>query len=266
MSLRSITFAVLLLMSLPLVSLAKETKDIPFRFKHAEPVIFSHDVHLLKYNNNCKVCHNAIFNIREPRRFTMAEMEKTKSCGACHSGVKAFSIAEEKDCVRCHKGKVKPITFKVKGASDAAFSHDVHLAKTGGKCRSCHNGKVVTGSKKPVSMAEMDKGASCGACHNDKTAFTVSGNCSRCHKGMTPPDKITFKLKGISNAVFSHSVHLAMYKCPDCHTKVFPYKAGVKKVTMHEMEQGKSCGACHNGKDAFVTSGACEQCHPGDKK
>ena len=79
---------------------AAETKDIKFSFKSADPVIFSHDLHLGKYNNNCKICHNAIFNLKQRRHFTMAEMEKTKSCGACHSGVRAFSVASEKDCIR----------------------------------------------------------------------------------------------------------------------------------------------------------------------
>ena len=74
---------------------AAETKDIRFPFKNAEPVVFSHEFHLGKYNNNCKVCHNAIFDIRKQRHYTMKEMEKTKSCGACHTGVKAFGVADE---------------------------------------------------------------------------------------------------------------------------------------------------------------------------
>ena len=86
---------------LPALSFAKETKDIPFNFKNAEPVIFSHDLHLGKYNNNCRVCHNAIFNLRAKKKFTMAEMEATKSCGACHDGKKAFSV--KGDCAKCHK-------------------------------------------------------------------------------------------------------------------------------------------------------------------
>jgi c(7)-type cytochrome triheme protein len=257
-------FAVLLVL-LPLAaSFAKETKDIQFRFKNAEPVIFSHDPHLSKYNNNCKVCHNAIFNLRERKRFTMAEMEKTKSCGACHSGVKAFSVASEKDCARCHKGKPQSITYKVKGATEAVFSHEVHIAKTGGKCKGCHDGKVITGKDKNVTMAQMEKGKTCGACHNGKKAFTVAGNCGNCHKGMKPQE-LTFKAKGITDAQFSHQVHLGMFSCKDCHTKVFPFKAGAKHYTMTDMEQGKSCGTCHNGKDAATVAGNCDLCHKGFK-
>jgi len=249
----------------PLASHAKETKEVIFKFKNAEPVVFSHEFHLAKYNNNCKVCHNAIFNLKNRRHFTMADMEKTKSCGACHSGVKAFSVASEKDCVRCHKGKPQSITYKPKGASEAVFSHEFHLSQLGGKCKSCHNGKVITGRDKNVTMAAMEKGKTCGACHNGKKAFSVTENCGTCHRGMKPRE-IAFKSKGITDAVFSHKFHLDLeYKCNNCHTKIFPYKAGAKHHTMAEMEQGKSCGACHNGKDAATVAGNCDRCHKGFK-
>jgi c(7)-type cytochrome triheme protein len=244
---------------------AAETKDIKFPIKNAEPVVFSHDLHLQKYNNNCKVCHNAIFNLKTRRHFTMAEMEKTKSCGACHSGIKAFSVADEKSCVRCHKGKPRNIEFKVKGATEVTFSHAIHLNKLNGNCRACHNGKVITGKDGHVTMAQMEKGKTCGACHNGKKAFTVLGNCGNCHKGMKPKD-ISFKPKGINPVTFSHKVHIANFNCNECHTKLFPFKAGANHNTMAQMATGKSCGACHNGKEAFsVTTGDCAKCHAGFK-
>ncbi len=30
---------------------------------------------------------------------------------------------------------------------------------------------------------------------------------------------------------------------------------------MKQMQQGKSCGACHNGKKAFSVKGDCVKCH-----
>jgi c(7)-type cytochrome triheme protein len=145
-----------------------------------------------------------------------------------------------------------------------AFSHDAHVTKAGLGCRSCHDGKIITGKDRNVTMAQMEKGKTCGACHNDKMAFTVAGNCGNCHKGMKPRE-LTFKSKGVTDAVFSHQVHIGMFKCPDCHTKVFPYKAGATKATMANMEKGKSCGVCHNGKDAFTVAGECDKCHKGYK-
>lgn len=264
MKTRMLLHTLLALLLTASVAVAAETKDIQFTFKNADPVVFSHQFHLAKYNNNCKICHNAIFDLKQHRHYTMAEMEKTKSCGACHSGVKAFSVADEKSCTRCHRGHPRNVTFKPKGATEVVFSHSVHIAKTSGKCKSCHNGTVITGKEHGVTMAQMEKGRTCGACHNGKRAFTVAGNCGNCHKGMKPHD-IVFKPKGISDVTFSHNFHLGMFQCPDCHTKVFPYKAGAKHNTMSAMAQGKSCGACHNGKEAFSSSGSCDKCHKGFK-
>ena len=260
----SLLFACAIIVFTAVYAGAAETKDIKFSFKNSEPVVFSHDFHLKKYNNNCKICHDAIFNIKNRKHFTMAEMEKTKSCGACHSGMKAFSVASEKDCVKCHKGKPRDVTYKVKGLGEATFSHTIHLAKTGGACRSCHNGKVITGKEKAVTMAEMERGKTCGACHNGKNVFAVSANCDRCHKGMKPKD-IVFKLKGFTPATFSHTIHTAAYSCKECHPKTFPYKTVVGKATMADMAKGKSCGTCHNGKDVFASTGDCAKCHKGLK-
>jgi c(7)-type cytochrome triheme protein len=262
MQFRLAILTLLLICSLPVALLAAETKDIKFPIKNAEPVTFSHDIHLKKYNNNCKVCHNAIFNLKNRTHYTMADMEKTKSCGACHTGVKAFSVSDEKSCTNCHKGKPRNIEFKVKNAGDVTFNHSNHLAKLNGQCRACHNGKVITGKDGRVTMAQMEKGKTCGACHNGKKAFTVVGNCGNCHKGMKPHD-ISFKVKGISGVTFSHEFHTAAFSCKDCHTKIFPFKAGAKHYTMAEMASGKSCGACHNGKEAFTVAGDCNKCHKG---
>lgn len=254
----------MILMLATLTASAADIKDIRFNFKHAAPVVFSHSSHLSQYSNNCKVCHDAIFNLRDRRHYTMADMEKTKSCGACHSGVKAFSVASEKDCVLCHRGKVRNVTYRVKGAGETIFSHANHLTATKGACKSCHNGTVIVGKGKTVTMAEMEKGRSCGACHNGKAVFTVSGNCDRCHKGMKPGD-VSFKLKGVAPAIFGHSIHTQSFACKECHTKLFPYQIVVGKATMNDMAKGKSCGACHNGTDVFSSTGDCDKCHPGFK-
>jgi c(7)-type cytochrome triheme protein len=34
---------------------------------------------------------------------------------------------------------------------------------------------------------------------------------------------------------------------------------------MSDMDKGVSCGACHNGKEAFASSGDCAKCHKGLK-
>lgn len=265
MQFRLAFLTLLMLCSAPVALWAVETKDIKFPIKNAEPVTFSHEIHLKKYNNNCKVCHNAIFDLKERRHYTMADMYKTKSCGACHTGVKAFSVADSKSCKNCHKGTVRNTEYKVKSAGDVTFNHSLHLGKMNNDCMACHNGKVITGRDGRVTMAQMEKGKTCGACHNGTRAFTVVGNCGNCHKGMKTHD-IDFKVRGISDVVFSHDLHLKRFNCKDCHTKFFPYKAaGAPHHTMAEMANGKSCGGCHNGKQAFYAMSDCNKCHKGYK-
>lgn len=259
--------SILISLALAHPGVASETKDIVFTFKNADKVVFSHDYHLKlgNVNGNCRMCHNAIFDIRKKQHYTMQQMEKTKGCGACHSGVKAFSVADEKSCVRCHKGKPQDVVFKAKGIQDAVFSHTLHIAKAGGKCKSCHNGKTIIPGLNTITMAQMEKGQKCGVCHNGKGAFTAAANCGKCHKGMDPKE-ITFAIpsKKATPAVFSHKLHLGMdYKCSVCHTRYFPFKSGSLQLTMADMESGKGCGACHNDKDAFTVAGECIKCHPG---
>ena len=49
----------------------------------------------------------------------MAQMEKGKTCGACHDDKHAFTVAE--NCNRCHKGVPSRMNwfFKSKGINDA---------------------------------------------------------------------------------------------------------------------------------------------------
>jgi c(7)-type cytochrome triheme protein len=74
------------------------------------------------------------------------------------------------------------ITLKNKGGA-VLFSHDAHVAGMGLTCTQCHD-KLYTNARqhKIVSMKEMQKSKSCGACHNGKTAFSVQGDCTKCHK------------------------------------------------------------------------------------
>ena len=51
-------------------------------------------------------------------------------------------------------------------------------------------------------------------------------------------------------------------KCPDCHTKIAPMKKG--EAPKHaDMEAGKACGTCHDGKKAVGVKDKanCSKCH-----
>lgn len=63
-------------------------------------------------------------------------------------------------------------------------------------------------------------------------------------------------------AVFPHWVHRMAYTCYACHDGLFKMKAGETLVTMDQIQAGQSCGACHDGKTAFVSNlTTCNRCH-----
>lgn len=233
-------------------------KDAVFQTKNAGRVVFSHKAHIGKQGieNNCKVCHDGIFNLRKKASYTMADMEKGKSCGACHKGkAGVFSL---KECARCHA--VKEVTYQVKATGPTPFSHQKHLVVYA-NCSACHPKLFSTGVNKRATMADMERGMSCGFCHNGKKAFKVD-QCSRCHKS----PEVVYATPPVAKAAFSHTFHTQVYSCKDCHpTMVKPDKKQNRRVTMAEMEQGASCGVCHDGKVAFSVKGDCAKCHAGFK-
>lgn len=254
MNLRRIVLtAVIMCCTIPAVAL--DIKDKTFTTENAGKVVFSHDAHLKKKhtkspNISCKACHNDA--MKKGLHYTMAQMEQGKSCGQCHNGTQAFALAK---CTACHK--VRNITFKVKETGTVLFKHTVHLKKTG-ECSVCHNTLFKTGTNPRVSMADMEKGKSCGACHNGKKGFAVS-ECFRCH----PTREITFIEKDAGNVAFSHKNHSGLYKCGECHTTIYTPARSKTRVSMKEMEAGKSCGVCHDGKTAFSVASdkECDKCH-----
>lgn len=75
------------------------------------------------------------------------------------------------------------ITLKNQGG-DVVFSHGTHVDGAKLACTECHDKLYLSkGQHRTVTMKLMKKkGISCGACHNDMKAFSVKGNCTRCHK------------------------------------------------------------------------------------
>ena len=79
---------------------------------------------------------------------------------------------------------------------------------------------------------------------------------------------VTFKRKGGEGgtppAMFPHWIHRIRYKCYACHPALFEMKAGGGTVSMDLIQQGKSCGVCHNDQIAWGASfETCARCHPG---
>ncbi|MDR3578404.1 MAG: cytochrome c3 family protein [Oryzomonas sp.] len=245
----SITLAVLLS---GMTAYALNLKNITFATDNAGVVVFSHKNHIRQKQmaNNCKSCHDTIYPFKIKASYTMADMEKGKSCGACHDGKNAFAL---KNCVRCHQ--VKEITFAVQATGPTRFSHKIHLAAEP-NCNACHPALFAAGHNNPVTMNEMKQGKSCGACHNGKTAFSID-NCIACH----PVKDQKYTIKGAGKVTFSHATHMSRYQCSGCHTKLYSLPRSKSRVSMKAMEKGRSCGACHDGKAAFSVKANCATCH-----
>ncbi len=76
---------------------------------------------------------------------------------------------------------------------------------------------------------------------------------------------IGFKPHKEKPVTFSHDFHVkdAGIACQKCHPSPYITPEKDPRATMAAMRQGKSCGACHNGKEAFSVSGKdqCTKCH-----
>lgn len=69
----------------------------------------------------------------------------------------------------------------------------------------------------------------------------------------------------VGSVSFSHYQHLEAVgnNCVLCHNQLFQIETSKNlPVSMADMQQGKSCGGCHNGSKAFSVTGDCASCHP----
>lgn len=81
-----------------------------------------------------------------------------------------------------------------------------------------------------------------------------------------PAGKVEFAGGGAGKVEMDAKVHADKgLKCADCHTKpkLFEMKKGKNKITMKDMNEGKFCGACHDGKKSFSVKAPadCAKCH-----
>ncbi len=76
----------------------------------------------------------------------------------------------------------KTVEFKDGAMGKVTFDGKVHADK-GLKCNDCHT-KVFPMKKEEgkYTMKDMEGGKACGACHNGEKAFSVKGDCGKCHK------------------------------------------------------------------------------------
>jgi len=146
--------------------------ELKINAKNVGTVTFDHSKHAF----DCGQCHPKVFKKKNNgNHTTMKAMEKGRSCGACHNGKRAFTVAE--NCTTCHAGD---IVFKNADAGNVTFPHSTHIEMFG--CDECHPDlfKARHGANQ-MTMEEMENGAYCGACHDGSTAFGVADDCESCH-------------------------------------------------------------------------------------
>jgi c(7)-type cytochrome triheme protein len=97
--------------------------------------------------------------------------------------------------------------------------------------------------------------------------FAVIATLALAFSAFAVPSGRTVELdaKGAGKVVFDGKVHADQgIKCADCHQSgLFKMKKGADAITMKEINEGKFCGACHNGTKAFSAKDAsnCAKCH-----
>ncbi len=78
--------------------------DIRFPVPGMATVVYSHEDHVIKAKLKCTDCHYQIYtNHAQHKAVGMDGMRQGKSCGVCHNGTRAFSVASQKECGKCHK-------------------------------------------------------------------------------------------------------------------------------------------------------------------
>lgn len=85
-----------------------------------------------------------------------------------------------------------------------------------------------------------------------------------------PPDRVYTGSVGPDSAVtFRHASHVEFEsnRCTGCHPKLYRILGPSPRNTHRDMDQGGSCGSCHDGKHAFDVRAkeSCVSCHAGRK-
>jgi c(7)-type cytochrome triheme protein len=86
---------------------------------------------------------------------------------------------------------------------------------------------------------------------------------------VAPGKTLTWQGGGQGAVIFEGEEHARKgYACRDCHPGLFAMKKDAAKMTMEALNQGKYCGACHNGNKAFGTDDPkhCHECHDDNTK
>ncbi len=133
------------------------------------------------------------------------------------------------------------------------FSHAAHVGDHNLPCADCHTALFpMQKSDIAIMMADFKDGKVCGACHSGGKAFGPANNCTLCHE-LATDEAIDYQ----HYLVFYHASHVKKhgYECDACHDSLFKPRVSEPQMNSDELQkhfdQGRLCGACHNGLTAF---------------
>jgi hypothetical protein len=137
--------------------------------KPAQPLLFSHRVHVQTAKLDCTFCHRDALTSQDPG------IPAVEQCMACHSVVSMGN--PDIDKVRAAWANKQPLDWaRVNRLPDhVQFVHNAHI-QAGFTCQTCH-GDV--GSMVQVQKVRSLKMGDCMSCHRQNNAPT---ECSTCHK------------------------------------------------------------------------------------
>lgn len=116
----------------------------------------------------------------------------------------------------------------------------------------------------PNHKRHIDAGLNCMDCHHrmvhggEYRAAVDLNRCSECHSQRSVVIGDLSLGTDKTAVTFRHSTHGAMFSCNQCHTEVFPMKAGSSQITFADHSGDKFCYSCHNGQMASYN---CNSCH-----
>ena len=227
------------------------------------------DKHATKFGKKCDSCHQVKswekikFDHDKDTSFKLLDSHKKVICKNCHEG-NIFENEDNSGVKKATKNTASALPIKKKKARSCVKCHDiddVHNAKLGKKCNSCHSQKnwaeniVFEHDLTSFPLIGLHGITSCDSCHSSTEYKMEKSSCYSCHK--------------------SEDVHKLTLtsQCETCHTpngwKVWLFshndQTDYKLDGEHELLE---CVACHREpikkNKKIVLSDKCENCHSED--
>ena len=210
-----------------------------------EPIIFSHDLHVIENEMSCSDCHSGIMKTGLNAR----SMPDHDVCSDCHE------TDDEENCGMCHENPEEPMGMPPIPGRYEGFAHSFHNEL---KCNNCHG--LIINDEWAMKIPHM---GDCQMCHAFKDGPL---ECKTCHAGEKPlpvdhrlaswrMDHGLDASAGISNCGQCHTQET----CDDCHQGTNlagkPHPAGWLFNHFAEADFGGDCMVCHESREE------CTACH-----